>query len=70
MNTEALATKVANDISEGIDNKETRSQLREVVAWWANFACENVTARQVAERKLSMMKPTIDLLTVLMSDVE
>ena len=70
MNTEALATNVANDISEGIDNKETRSQLREVVAWWANFACENVTARQAAERKLQMMKPTIELLSALIKGVK
>lgn len=70
MNIEVLATKVSNDISEGIDNKETRSQLREVVAWWANLACENITARHVAERKLSMMKPTVKLLATLMEGVE
>lgn len=70
MNVQELATKVANDISEGIDNKETRAQLREVIAWWANEACKNITARQNAERKLQMMKPTVKLLATLMEDVK
>ncbi len=33
---EELATKVANDISEGIDNGETRHQLRQCISWWAD----------------------------------
>ena len=48
--TEDRILQITNDISEGIDNKETRAELREVVRYWSMLS-----ATQASE--LAQLKP-------------
>jgi hypothetical protein len=48
-----LAAKIANDINEGIDCRETRATLRDVVRWWSMQHC--VTASELSLRKTDIV---------------
>ncbi|MCK9519456.1 MAG: hypothetical protein M0R74_10615 [Dehalococcoidia bacterium] len=57
-----LALKVSNDISEDIDAGESREELREVVRWWAQKACDEAQRRATAEQTVfSMAKQLMDI---------
>lgn len=53
-----LAYKVRNDIAEGIDCKETRAQLRQCVAVYADLYCDLHTQREAtaSEKLLNEIK--------------
>lgn len=55
MNAE-LAAKIKNDIAEGIDCGESRKQLMEAVAYWANVASENAQRLAMAESRLAVVQ--------------
>lgn len=57
-----LAAKVANDIHENIDCKETRVQLRECIHWWAIKECETNSRAIRTEGKLLMARLALDLI--------
>jgi hypothetical protein len=54
--TAELAAQISNDIAEGIDNGETRKELREAVAHFANLAFEETKKREAAELELKYLK--------------
>lgn len=47
-----LAAKVANDVAEDIDCRESRATLREVIRWWSLRSC-------IAHSELSLAKTDI-----------
>lgn len=66
-----FAAKVANDVTEDIDCRETRKQLREVIRFWSLEHCresgrralaqsENVTLRALIEIALAELKRSRD----------
>ena len=59
-----LALSVSNDISEDIDNGESREQLREVVRWWAMKACDEAQRRAEAEQTVKMVRLAKELMDV------
>jgi hypothetical protein len=59
-----LALSVSNDISEDIDNGESREQLREVVRWWADKACDEAQRRASAEQTVKMFRLAKQLMDV------
>ena len=59
-----LALSVSNDISEDIDNRESREQLREVVRWWATKACDEAQRRAEAEQTVKMVRLAKELMDV------
>ena len=47
-----LAAKIANDVAEDIDCRESRATLREVIRWWSLRSC-------IAHSELSLAKTDI-----------
>jgi hypothetical protein len=59
-----LALKVSNDISEAVDGGESREELREVVRWWADKACDEAQRRAAAEqtvKRFTLAKQLMDV---------
>lgn len=52
-----LATKVNNDISEGIDCGESKKQLRDCIKWWADAYCSQ--QREYVDVKDMLLKTNI-----------
>jgi len=59
-----LALKVSNDISEDIDGGESREELREVVRWWAQKACDEAQRRATAEQTVKMFSMAKQLMDI------
>ena len=68
MSIHELATSVSNDISEGIDNGESRKQLRQVISWWADLACEEAQKRAALESRIEIYKAAKGLMDVALKD--
>jgi hypothetical protein len=54
-----FAAKVANDISEEIDCRETRKQLRACIAWWASECGMTHLKRADAESSNKVLRAVI-----------
>jgi hypothetical protein len=54
-----FAAKVSNDVSENIDCRETRAQLREVIRWWASHAGMESVNRASAESDLRVLRALV-----------
>ena len=65
-----LALKVSNDISEDIDGGENREELREVVRWWAQKACDEAQRRATAEQTVKMVRLAKELMDVALPNVK
>lgn len=48
---ESIALQISNDISEDIDNNDSKENLRIAVKWWADYACEQSRLRAELEQK-------------------
>jgi hypothetical protein len=59
-----LALKVSNDISEDIDGGESREELRDVIRWWADKACDEAQRRATAEQTVKMFTLAKQLMDV------
>jgi hypothetical protein len=46
-----MAEKLANDVSEDIDCREKREQLRDAIAYWSCVAAEEAQERAALESK-------------------
>lgn len=57
-----LAAKVANDITEDIDCRETRRQLRECIRWWSAASCRESAARANFECQVVLLRSALDYL--------
>ena len=58
---ENRALSISNDISEDIDNGETRKELREAIRWWANLAAEQ-------GQELGLLRFNMKIIKIAMTD--
>lgn len=68
-NREYMATKIANDIAEGIDCGESKAQLRDAVAWWAEAYAKLAVTRQ-SEKDDKLIQALSEAVEVLEKEME
>ena len=70
MITDDRAAQIANDIAEGIDNRETRKELRQAVQYFASLAAEEALKRAEAEGTVKVFRAAKGLMDAFLSDRE